>query len=116
MSEAVQRWRSNEINRKDEQKKKILSEVQSTGRTFSTKTMKKYNIDFAEINVRRQMGGWERLHMYPSSHNGRSYEKRKSDDEPGEGGGIAMRPAGDFMRHNEEVDKNHRGFRETKKP
>ena len=26
--------------------------------------MKKYNIDFAEINVRRQMGGWERLHMY----------------------------------------------------
>jgi len=64
MSEAVQRWRSNEINRKDEQKKKILSEVQSTGRTFSTKTMKKYNIDFTEINVRRQMGGWERLHMY----------------------------------------------------
>ena len=64
MSEAVRRWRSDEINRKDEQEKKILGEVQSFGRNVGMKTMKKYNIDYAEINVRREMGGWERLRMY----------------------------------------------------
>ena len=48
MSEAVRRWRSDEINRKVEQKKKILAEVQSSGRNVSTKTMKKYNIDYAK--------------------------------------------------------------------
>ena len=64
MSEAMQRWRSDEINRKVEQKKKILAEVQSSGRNVSTQTMKKYNIDYAEINVRREMGGLERIRMY----------------------------------------------------
>ena len=104
MSEAVRRWRSDEINRKDEQKKKILGEVQSSRRNVSTKTMKKYNIDYAEINVRREMGGLERIRMYQVPTTGVRTRSGRGG-EPGEGGGIATRPAGDFMRHNEEVDK-----------
>ena len=100
----MQRWRSDEINRRDEQKKKILSEVQSFGRTVSTKTMKKYNIDYAEINVRREMGGLERIRMYQVPTTGVRTRSGRGG-EPGEGGGIATRPAGDFMRHNEEVEK-----------
>jgi len=114
MSEAVRRWRSDEINRKVEQKKKILAEVQSSGRNVSTQTMKKYNIDYAEINVRREMGGYERLRMYQVPTTGVRTRSGRGGGDPEEGGGIATRPAGDFMRHNEEVDKNHRGFRETK--
>ena len=52
MSEAVRRWRSDEINRKVEQKKKILAEVQSSGRNVSTKTMKKYNVQLCCQNKR----------------------------------------------------------------
>ena len=105
MSEAVRRWRSDEINRKVEQKKKILAEVQSSGRNVSTKTMKKYNIDYAEINVRREMGGYERLRMYQVPTTGVRTRSGRGGGDPEEGGGIATRPAGDFMRHNEEVEK-----------
>ena len=101
MPEAVRRWRSDEMNRKDVQKKRILGEVQSSGRNVGTKTMKKY---YAEINVRREMGGWERLRMYQVPTTGVRTRSGRGG-EPEEGGGIATRPAGDFMRHNEEVDK-----------
>ena len=40
MSEAARRWRSDEINRKNEQKKKIFGEVQSSERNVGMKTMK----------------------------------------------------------------------------
>ena len=105
MSEAVRRWRSDEINRKVEQKKKILAEVQSSGRNVSTQTMKKYNIDYAEINIRREMGGYERLRMYQVPTTGVRTRSGRGGGDPEEGGGIATRPAGDFMRHNEEVEK-----------
>ena len=85
-SEAMQRWRSDEINRKVEQKKKILAEVQSSGRNVSTQTMKKYNIDYAEINVRREMGGYERLRMYQVPTTGVRTRSGRGGGDPEEGG------------------------------